>query len=97
MAGGDDVCRVFDTASVRGYKPDCSDLLDDARWVWVHKYPLRVDEENVLAYARFLYGCLPFDVGTVRLVSATEPMAEWERELLDQHLGKHEATQKIND
>lgn len=95
--GGDDVCRVFDTASVRGYKPDCSDLLDDARWMWVHKYPLWVDEENVLAYARFLYGCLPFDVGTVRLVSATEPMAEWERELLDQHLGKHEATQKIND
>lgn len=95
--GGDDVCRVFDVSSVRGHNPDCSDLLDDARWMWVHKYPLPVTKDNVLAYARFLYGSLPFDVGTVRLVSATEPMAEWERELLDQHLGKHEATQKIND
>lgn len=52
--------------------------------MWVHKYPLLVTKDNVLAYARFLYGSLPFDVGTVRLVSATEPMAEWERELLDQ-------------
>lgn len=54
-------------------------------------------EENVLEYARFLYGSLLFDAGTVRLVPATVPMGDGERDLLDQHLGKHEATQKIND
>lgn len=85
LAGGDDVRRVFDTASVRGYKHDCSDLFDDARWMWVHKDPLLVTEENVLEYARFLYGSLPFDAGTVRLVPATE------------HLEQHEVTQKTED
>jgi hypothetical protein len=84
LAGKDDVIRVFDVASVRGHKSDCSDLLDDARWAWVHKYSLPVTEENVLAYARFLYELLPFDAGTVRLVPATEPMADWERDLLEQ-------------
>lgn len=76
LAGGDDVSRVFDVASVHGNKPDCSDLLDNARWMWVHKHPLQVNEDTVLEYARFLYGSLPFDAGTVRLVPATEPMAE---------------------
>ena len=41
----------------------------------------------------FFMGPLPFDAGTVRLVPATEHMAEWARELLD----KHEAAQKTND
>ena len=84
LIGSDDVRRVFDAASVRGYKPDCSDLFDNARWMWVHKYPLPVTEENVLEYARFLYGSLPFDAGTVRLVPATEPMTDGERDLLEQ-------------
>ena len=56
LAGKGDVSRVIDVASVRGRKPDCSDLLDDARWMWVHKDPLLVTEDNVLEYARFLYG-----------------------------------------
>ena len=74
---GDDVSRgVLNVASVHGNKPDCSDLLDNARWMWVHKHPLQVNEDTVLEYARFLYGSLPFDAGTVRLVPATEPMAE---------------------
>ena len=72
LRDADDVGQVWDVGSARGCKPDCSDLLDDARWVRVHKYSLPVTEENVLAYARFLYGCLPFDAGTVRLVPATE-------------------------
>lgn len=84
LAGGDDVIRVFDVASVRGHKSDCSDLLDNARWTWVHKYSLPVTEDNVLEYARFLYGLLPYDAGTVNLVPATEPMADWERDLLEQ-------------
>ena len=91
--GGDDVCRVFDVSSVRGHKPDCSDLLDDARWMWVHKYPLPVTKDNVLAYARFLYGSLLFDAGTVRLVPDTVPMGDGESDLLEQH----EAEQKDDD
>lgn len=87
LAGGDDVRRVFDTASVYGHKSDCSDLLDSARWMWVHDYPLQVDKENVLEYARFLYGSLPFDAGTVSLVPAVEPMADGECDLLEQHQG----------
>lgn len=97
LAGKDDVRRVFDTASVRGHKPDCSDLLDNARWAWVHKYPLPVTEDNVLGYARFLYGSLPFDAGMVRLVPAVEPMVNGECELLDKHLDKQEVAQTIED
>ena len=93
LAGKDDVIRVFDVASVRGHKSDCSDLLDNARWTWVHKYSLPVTEDHVLEYARFLYWLLPYDAGTVNLVPATEPMADWERELLDQR----EAAQKTDD
>lgn len=84
LVGKDDVIRVFDVASVRGHKSDCSDLLDNARWTWVHKYSLPVTEDHVLEYARFLYGLLPYDAGTVNLVPATEPMADWERDLLEQ-------------
>lgn len=93
---GDDVGKAWDVGSARGYKPDCSDLLDNARWVRVHQYSLPVTEDNVLEYARFLYGLLPYDAGTVNLVPATEPMADWERDLLEQRglLGQDNAAHK---
>lgn len=55
--------------------------------MWVHKYSLPVTEDNVLEYARFLYGSLPFDAGTVSLVPAEDSMTDGERELLDRHKG----------
>lgn len=96
LAGSDDVEQVLDVSSASGCKPDCSDLLDSARHMWVHKYPLLVTEENVLEYARFLYGSLPFDAGTVRLVPATEPMTDRERDLLEQRglLGRDDVAHK---
>lgn len=84
LRDADDVGQVWDVASAHGRKHDCSDLLDSARRGWVHKDPLQVNEDNVLEYARFLYGLLPYDAGTVNLVPATEPMADWERDLLEQ-------------